>query len=35
MSSMPQTGVAMERIKHYLTIMIIALLIPLVVSFVI
>ena len=35
MSSAPQTGVALERIKHYLAILIIALLIPLVVSFVI
>ncbi|MDP7976902.1 MAG: hypothetical protein ACP5LX_06905 [Nitrososphaeria archaeon] len=34
MSSVPQTGLAMERIKHYLTIMIIALLIPLMVSFI-
>ncbi len=33
--SMPQTGVALERIKHYITILIIALLIPLIVSFVI
>ncbi len=35
MSSLPQSGVAMDRIKHYLTILIVALLIPLVVSFVI
>ena len=34
-SSVPQTGVALEKIKHYLAILIIALLIPLIVSFVI
>ncbi|MGC9209504.1 MAG: hypothetical protein ACP5GH_06690 [Nitrososphaeria archaeon] len=34
MSSVPQTGVALERIKHYLTVLIIALLVPLIVSFV-
>lgn len=35
MMSVPQTGVALERIKHYLSILIIALLIPLIVSFII
>ena len=33
--SASQTGVALERIKHYITIMIVALLAPLVVSFII
>jgi len=33
--SASQTGVALERIKHYATIMIIALLAPLIVSFII
>lgn len=35
MSSVSQTGLAMERIKHYVTILIISLLIPLIVSFII
>ncbi len=35
MSNASQTGVALDRVKHYLTIMIIALMIPLILSFVV